>query len=73
MQKALRKPMAPPYPPNPYPGLPKGTTPEEEELYGANGVVWWRGLATEENEEKVCHWAKVLQRRLGVRRVIGGA
>jgi hypothetical protein len=64
--------MPPPYPPAKYPGLPKGTTSDEEQLYGGDGVVWWRGLAMEEDEEKVCQWAKILQRRLGVRRVVGG-
>ncbi len=72
LAKALSKPMPPPYPPAKYPGLPKGTTDDEEQLYGGDGVVWWRGLAIEESEEQVCEWAKILQKRLGVRRVVGG-
>lgn len=61
-----------PYPPNPYPGLPASATADEKTLYGPDGVVWWRGLATEEDEELVCEWVDVLQKRLGVRRIIGG-
>lgn len=61
-----------PYPPHPYPGLPASSTPDERELYGSDGVVWWRGLATEEDEAKVCEWVRTLQQRLGVRRIIGG-
>lgn len=64
--------MPKPYPPHPYPGLPPSATPDERELYGSEGVVWWRGLATEPDERKACEWVRTLQRRLGVRRVIGG-
>jgi hypothetical protein len=52
--------------------MPRGTGEEEKVLYGADGPLWWRGLATEENENKVCAWAKTLQQSLGVRRIIGG-
>ena len=69
---ALTKPMPLPYPPNSYPGMPRGTGEEEKVLYGADGPLWWRGLATEDNEQKVCAWAKTLQETLGVRRIIGG-
>ncbi|KAJ9106358.1 hypothetical protein QFC21_001504 [Naganishia friedmannii] len=72
LAKALKKPMPKPYPPYPYPGLPKDATRDEQTIYGENGVMWWRGLATEDNEVKVCEWAKELRNRLGVRRVIGG-
>jgi hypothetical protein len=72
LSAALTKPMPLPYPPNSYPGMPRGTGEEEKVLYGADGPLWWRGLATEENESKVCAWAKTLQQSLGVRRIIGG-
>lgn len=72
LQRALHKPLAPPYPPHPYPGLPRGTTADEARMYGEDGVVWWRGLAIEEDEARVCAWARTLQERLGVRRVVGG-
>jgi hypothetical protein len=72
LAKALRKPMPKPHPPYPYPGLPSDVTQDETTIYGENGVLWWRGLATEDDEAKVCAWAKTLQERLGVRRIIGG-
>lgn len=72
LAKALKKPMPKPYPPYPYPGLPKDATQDEQTIYGENGVLWWRGLATEDDEVKVCEWAKELRNRLGVRRIIGG-
>lgn len=73
LTKALgARPMPRPYPPHPYPGLPASSTTDERELYGSDGVVWWRGLATEEDESKVCEWVRTLQQRLGVRRIIGG-
>ncbi|KAJ9104033.1 hypothetical protein QFC19_004167 [Naganishia cerealis] len=72
LAKAIHKPMPKPYPPYPYPGVPKDATQDELTIYGENGVMWWRGLATEDNEAKVCEWAKTLQNRLGVRRIIGG-
>lgn len=62
--------MAPPYPPNPYSGLPKGTTHEEADLYAEGGPLWWRGLA-EREEGQVCEWAKDLKQKIGVRRIIG--
>ncbi len=69
--KSLTPPLHQPYPPAPYKGLPEGCTDQERELYGGEGVVWWRGLALE-GEEKVCEWSEMLQKRLGVRRIIGG-
>lgn len=62
--------MAPPYPPNPYSGLPKGTTHEEADLYAEGGPLWWRGLA-EREEVQVCEWAKELKQKIGARRIIG--
>ena len=62
--------MAKPYPPNPYPGLPAGSTPAEEALYDSGGPYWWRGLA-EGKDGTVCKWAKELQGKIGARRIIG--
>jgi hypothetical protein len=63
--------MAPPHPPNPYSGLPRGTTQEEMDLYSAGGPYWWRGLAEVQDDQVVCQWAEELKEKLGVRRVIG--
>jgi len=63
--------MAPPHPPNPYSGLPRGTTQEEMDLYSAGGPFWWRGLAEVQDDKVVCGWAEELKEKLGVRRVIG--
>lgn len=71
LQKALTPPLAPPYPPNPYSGLPKGATEREAELYAAGGPYWWRGLAEVADDKTVCGWAKELQQKLGARRIIG--
>lgn len=64
--------MAPPYPPNPYSGLPKGSTSQEAQLYDSGGPFWWRGLAEMQDEQVVCGWAKELQDKIGARRIIGG-
>ncbi|OCF30825.1 serine-threonine protein phosphatase [Kwoniella heveanensis BCC8398] len=71
LTKALTPPLAPPYPPNPYSGLPKGHTREEAELYAEGGPLWWRGLA-EKGEKQVCQWAEELKAKTGARRFIGG-
>ncbi|KAK6906924.1 hypothetical protein I203_100913 [Kwoniella mangroviensis CBS 8507] len=71
LTKALTPPLNPPYPPNPYSGLPKNHTREEAELYAEGGPLWWRGLA-EREEGQVCKWADELKEKLGVRRIIGG-
>ncbi|WRT65428.1 uncharacterized protein IL334_002371 [Kwoniella shivajii] len=71
LTKALTPPLAPPYPPNPYSGLPKGHTREEAELYAEGGPLWWRGLA-ERDENQVCQWAEELKSKIGARRIIGG-
>ncbi|WVQ78321.1 hypothetical protein IAT38_000406 [Cryptococcus sp. DSM 104549] len=71
LTKALTPPLAPPYPPNPYSGLPKTSTQDEHEVYAEGGPFWWRGLA-EREEAQVCKWAKELQGKIGARRIIGG-
>lgn len=70
LERALTPPLAPPHPPSPYAGLPRGTTQEEIDLYGSGGPLWWRGLA-EGDDRTVCAWAAELRERIGVRRVIG--
>ncbi|KAK8861325.1 hypothetical protein IAR55_002144 [Kwoniella newhampshirensis] len=71
LTKALTPPLAPPYPPNPYSGLPKGSTHDEAELYAEGGPLWWRGLA-DRGEDQVCPWAEELKGKIGARRIIGG-
>ncbi|CAK9786716.1 Metallo-dependent phosphatase [Cutaneotrichosporon oleaginosum] len=72
LKRGLTPPMAPPHPPNPYRGLPEGTTPAEASVYDGEGPLWWRGLADVPDEKTVCAWAAELQEKLGVRRIIGG-
>ncbi|WVQ94322.1 hypothetical protein IAU59_001401 [Kwoniella sp. CBS 9459] len=71
LTKALTPPLAPPYPPNPHSGLPKGHTREEADLYAEGGPLWWRGLA-DRGESQVCQWAEELKAKTGARRIIGG-
>jgi hypothetical protein len=71
LERALTPPLPKPHPPNPYQGLPKGATEQEHALYGADGPLWNRGLAAEEDERLVCEWAAQLRNKLGVRRIIG--
>ncbi|KAK4685445.1 hypothetical protein P7C73_g4704, partial [Tremellales sp. Uapishka_1] len=42
------------------------------ELYAEGGPLWWRGLADVMDDAVVCGWARELQAKLGVRRIIGG-
>lgn len=48
-----------------------GTTPEEAELYGTNGPLWYRGWATD-SEEKVCADVEDVLKKTGTRRMIMG-
>ncbi|KAF8686073.1 Calcineurin-like phosphoesterase [Rhizoctonia solani] len=61
----------PPHPPNPYPGLPDGTTHAEHELYGADGPLWYRGWAMEP-DSFVCPAVENVLAKTGVRRLIMG-
>ncbi|KAK1920809.1 Metallo-dependent phosphatase-like protein [Papiliotrema laurentii] len=72
LRKAISPPLAPPYPPNPYSGLPKDSTTAEAALYDSGGPYWWRGLAEMQDEKVVCGWAKQLQEKTGAKRIIGG-
>ncbi|EJU05007.1 Metallo-dependent phosphatase [Dacryopinax primogenitus] len=60
-----------PHPPNPYPGLPPDATPEEHELYGGDGPLWYRGWALG-TEREVCGHVDDVLHKLGVRRLIMG-
>ncbi|ODO09337.1 hypothetical protein I350_02937 [Cryptococcus amylolentus CBS 6273] len=71
LSQALTPPLAPPYPPSPYSGLPKGHSLAEAELYAEGGPLWWRGLA-DRGEAQVCEWTKELREKTGAKRFIGG-
>lgn len=72
LERALTPPMAKPHPPHRYEGLPKGTTPEEADLYSQRGPLWARGLAQNPDEKQVCKDADIIKEKTGVRRIIGG-
>ena len=65
-----QSPLPPPYPPNPYPGLPDAT-PEEVKLYESDGPLWFRGWALE-SEQQVCKDVDGVLEQTGVRRMIMG-
>jgi len=67
-----QSPLPPPHPPAPYPGLPQGTTEQENELYGENGPLWFRGWAQAAENEQFCAAAKETMAKMGVRRMIMG-
>ena len=67
-----RKHQPPPHPPNPYPGLPATVTVAEQYLYGSDGPLWYRGWATDLDEDKVCKKADDILKLTGVRRLIMG-
>lgn len=60
-----------PHPPGAYPGLPADTTKEEHELYGANGPLWYRGWALDD-DAKVCAAIDGVLKKIGVRRLVMG-
>ncbi|KAI0091237.1 Metallo-dependent phosphatase-like protein [Irpex rosettiformis] len=66
-----RNPPPAPHPPHPYPGLPSDATPAEQQLYGTNGPLWYRGWALEP-EQKVCSAVDDVLQRTGTRRMIMG-
>jgi len=67
-----QNPLPQPHPPGPYPGLPQGTSQQENELYGVNGPVWFRGWAQDAETEQFCKLAKETMGKMGVRRMIMG-
>ena len=60
-----------PHPPGAYPGLPQDATNEEKELYDANGPLWYRGWALDD-DTKVCSEIDGVLDNLGVRRLVMG-
>ncbi|KAI9063706.1 Metallo-dependent phosphatase [Trametes sanguinea] len=66
-----RSPQPAPHPPNPYPGLPREATHEEQRLYGSDGPLWYRGWALDP-EEKVCAEVDGVLERTGTRRMVMG-
>ncbi|KAG8877968.1 hypothetical protein FRB98_006424 [Tulasnella sp. 332] len=60
-----------PHPPYPYAGLPLGTTGEEEELYEADGPLWYRGWAMDK-EAVACKAVDDVLKKIGVRRLVMG-
>ncbi|KAF8627058.1 hypothetical protein AX17_006398 [Amanita inopinata Kibby_2008] len=71
LKKLQNRKQPPPHPPNPYPGLPAGSTTEEHELYDANGPVWYRGWALD-TEEEACRKVDQVLQKTGTRRMIMG-
>ncbi|KAF8150019.1 Metallo-dependent phosphatase-like protein [Crassisporium funariophilum] len=71
LKKLQTRRQPPPHPPNPYPGLPASATKEEIMLYGANGPLWYRGWAMED-EEAVCSQVDSVLAKTGTRRMIMG-
>ncbi|KAG9121395.1 hypothetical protein FRC07_002670 [Ceratobasidium sp. 392] len=71
LRRLQDRPQPPPYPPNPYPGLPASATQAEHELYGADGPVWYRGWATEP-DSFVCPAVEGVLAKTGVRRMVMG-
>ncbi|KAG9121600.1 hypothetical protein FRC07_002387 [Ceratobasidium sp. 392] len=71
LRRLQDRPQPPPYPPNPYPGLPASATAAEHELYGADGPVWYRGWATEP-DSFVCPAVEGVLAKTGVRRMVMG-
>lgn len=66
-----RRPVPEPHPPAAYPGFPRGVTEEEEELYGADGPLWYRGWALDDDKQACAAVDDVLE-RTGTRRMIMG-
>lgn len=71
LQRLMDRDAPPPHPPHPYIGLPADATPEEKNLYGSVGPLWYRGWAKDE-EDEACGKVDVVLQRIGVRRLIMG-
>ncbi|EKM78847.1 hypothetical protein AGABI1DRAFT_59991 [Agaricus bisporus var. burnettii JB137-S8] len=71
LRKLQNRAQPPPHPPYPYPGLPQSTTEDEEHMYDANGPVWYRGWALDD-EAKVCTDVEKVLAKTGTRRMIMG-
>jgi len=71
LAKLQRRVQPPPHPPHAYPGMPAGTTHEENLMYESNGPLWYRGWALE-SDEKVCKNVEGVLAKTGTRRMIMG-
>jgi len=75
LRKLQTREFPPVHPPNPYPGLPRTVTNEENRLYGGDGPLWYRGWALDEDEGVeggLCYRADLVMEKIGVRRLIIG-
>ncbi|KAG8905396.1 hypothetical protein FRB99_009009 [Tulasnella sp. 403] len=57
-------------PNDPDPALPELTPEQRELLFGEDSVLWYRGWATEPDEEKVCENVDEMLKAHGVRRLV---
>lgn len=71
LKRLQEQPQPRPHPPGPYPGLPQGTTVEEQRLYGEDGPLWYRGWA-HNPDDVVCATVDAVLDKLGARRMIMG-
>jgi len=71
LKKLQHRKQPPPHPPHEYPGLPRSATREEHELYASNGPLWYRGWATD-SEEQVCKDVETVLAKTGTRRMVMG-
>ena len=71
LRRLQSRPMPPPHPPAPYPGLPAYATDDERGLYADDGPLWYRGWAFKK-EEEVCAEVDEVLEKTGVRRLIMG-
>lgn len=75
LRKLQTRKFPPVHPPNPYTGLPKTATKEENRLYGGDGPLWYRGWALDQDEGVeggLCDRADAVMEKIGVRRLIIG-
>jgi len=75
LRKLQTREFPPVHPPNPYPGLPKTATEDEDRLYGGDGPLWYRGWALDQDEGiegGLCDRADSVMKNIGVRRLIIG-
>ena len=58
--------------PSPNGHAPSDTPDEELDLYNSEGPLWYRGYATDENEERICAEADRATQALGVQHLVMG-
>ncbi|KAH8994987.1 Metallo-dependent phosphatase-like protein [Lactarius akahatsu] len=71
LHKLQHRVQPPPHPPHAYPHLPPSTTREEHALLEADGPLWYRGWALDD-EAKVCRAVDPVLEKTGTRRMIMG-